>query len=646
MIVIQWTVTLLIWLLVNALSIGSKLLSHSHSIFQSFSMMLGLFGYFASAVFVFPCGTLAGRSDTSALIQAYSLGSESSARASVTWEGDDPELCQVSTGVQVLPTSTCADFARGTLELSQVDQTQHKSTCRANLKIQALKGETESAQLLLRIPSTLTSKKKGSVITSNSFEGLPHGVECQALQVGFVFTNSSGREPGSGGGWRPDPLRPLAPNTGVESNVAQPLWLQCFVSEQAVDGKYDAEFQLSLDPGGSLCVDLSFEIWKYSIPPLEESKTGSAWRGFWRSLEFEPYYGSEYRETHKKAWFDLMLKHRTPPDMVRKQPRPLEDFVYIRSKGTKWMGILNVGAYSSGQQGGCPHFTNADLASILASIKPTLEGLKAKGLQNYSYVYGFDEVSAQCEPQLRQVFGAVKQAFPGLKTMAAINWKDVPVDLPLDVWVLQYQLFQQSESPSKWTEAKKELWLYHCIEPSGLEYLNTFVERPSVQGRLLFWLAALWEQQYGSPSGWLYYEMNLWKPCNSSKCGGALQKHPIAWLDEGAFKGTAFTDWPEANFIWQGSLDTIFANGDGQFVYPCPDGPCGSVRMDALRDGLEDWELFRALGPPAVPLIQRVVQSPTIWNADPQLVQSIRAEAAKMLANRGRYDSHEIRSSS
>ena len=380
--------------------------------------------------------------------------------------------------------------------------------------------------------------------------------------------------------WRrlaPRPLRLLAPNTGVESNVAQPLWLQCFVSEQAVDGNYDAEFQLSLDPGGSLCVGLSFEIWKYSIPPLEESKIGSAWRGIWRSREFEPYYGSEYWDTHKKAWFDLMLKHRTPPDMVQKQPRPLEDFVYISSKGTKWLGILNVGTYSSGQQGGCPHFTNADLASILASIKPSLEGLKAKGLQNYSYVYGFDEVSAQCEPQLRQVFGAVKQAFPGLKTMAAINWNHVPVDLPLDVWVLQYQYFRKSESPSKWTEAKKELWLYHCIEPSGLEYLNTFVERPSVQGRLLFWLAALWEQQYGRPSGWLYYEMNVWKPCNSSKCGGALQKHPIAWLDEGDFKGTAFTDWPEANFIWQGSLDTIFANGDGQFVYPCPDGPCGSV---------------------------------------------------------------------
>ena len=203
-------------------------------------------------------------------------------------------------------------------------------------------------------------------------------------------------------------------------------------------------------------------------------------------------------------------------------------------------------------------------------------------------------------------------------------------------WVLQYQLFDQfgPEASRTWTEAGKDLWLYHCIEPGGPQYLNTFAERPSIQGRLLFWLAALWEIQYGRPTGWLYYEMNVWKPCNGPTCGGAVHKHPIAWLSEGDFRGTAFTDWPEANFIWQGQYDTIFANGDGQFVYPCPDGPCGSVRLDAIRDGLEDWELFRAVGSEAVPLIKRVVQSPTKWNADPQQVLSIRAEAAKILMTR------------
>ena len=50
------------------------------------------------------------------------------------------------------------------------------------------------------------------------------------------------------------------------------------------------------------------------------------------------------------------------------------------------------------------------------------QALKAHGLDEWSYVYGFDEVPSNCEPVLRRVFGAVKRAFPGLKTMAAINW--------------------------------------------------------------------------------------------------------------------------------------------------------------------------------------------------------------------------------
>jgi len=124
--------------------------------------------------------------------------------------------------------------------------------------------------------------------------------------------------------------------------------------------------------------------------------------------------------------------------------------------------------------------------------------------------------------------------------------------------------------------------------------------------------------------------MNLWKPCSSPACGPA-KKHPIVWESAGALKETAFTDWPEGNFIWR-ELDRIFANGDGQFVYPCTDGPCGGVRLAALRDGLEDWELFRQLGRPALPLLRQLVRGARDWRADVGRLQELRAEAAKMLA--------------
>ena len=40
----------------------------------------------------------------------------------------------------------------------------------------------------------------------------------------------------------------------------------------------------------------------------------------------------------------------------------------------------------------------------------------------------------------RPVFGATKARWPSLRTSAVLNWSPMPTDLPLDVWILQYQI--------------------------------------------------------------------------------------------------------------------------------------------------------------------------------------------------------------
>ena len=76
-----------------------------------------------------------------------------------------------------------------------------------------------------------------------------------------------------------------------------------------------------------------------------------------------------------------------------------------------------------------------------------------------------------------------------------------------------------------------------------------------------------------------------------------------------------FSDFPVANFIWLGQYNDIFANGDGQYLYPCENGkPCGSIRLSALRDGLEDWELFSRHGDDdSVNLLSRMVRGARDW---------------------------------
>jgi len=215
----------------------------------------------------------------------------------------------------------------------------------------------------------------------------------------------------------------------------------------------------------------------------------------------------------------------------------------------------------------------------------------------------------------------------------------MPVDVPVDIWIIQFEMFNATDA-ARWAAAGKVQWQYHCIEPHSLQHLNTFIERRPIQARLLFWLAAMYQAESGAPNGWLYYAVNNWHPCNSTRCGGAqvpsvMRRKQFSPPDpRAAWNRLAYTDFPPANYIWQPTYEDIFANGDGQLLYPCEDGPCSTTRLASIRDGLEDWELFAALEPSkALPLLKRVVRNALDWTEDAVLMETTRRDAARLLQN-------------
>jgi len=92
------------------------------------------------------------------------------------------------------------------------------------------------------------------------------------------------------------------------------------------------------------------------------------------------------------------------------------------------------------------------------------------------------------------------------------------------------------------------------------------VEYPPAIGRALFWMT--WK--YGV-TGFEYYCYNIWQRNYPADPG---QRYPNSrWLADGWSKG-----WP--------------SNGDGMLFYP---GPISSLRFEAIRDGIEDWEGLQVL---------------------------------------------------
>ena len=69
--------------------------------------------------------------------------------------------------------------------------------------------------------------------------------------------------------------------------------------------------------------------------------------------------------------------------------------------------------------------------------------------------------------RVRQLFGAVKQEFPALKTMATVRWvPQVDDGLNIDIWVTLYSLWNSTAADAFRRSAKgREAWAYHCISP-------------------------------------------------------------------------------------------------------------------------------------------------------------------------------------
>lgn len=477
---------------------------------------------------------------------------------------------------------------------------------------------------------------------------LEHAVivaQVTTYRVGYVWTSHSPRYLGSGGGWRPDPLLPIDIPFDVPPDVTQPLWISVTVSRQARAGNHTATIHLSGNysngHGFTLNVPLTIHVFHTVLPDLSQSNIGSAWSGSWGAGAFKAYYGPNFDwNASKHEWYDMMIAHRMPPDSIYLSSlREENDYTYMASRGVKWFAILDVTTlmmndplpgHTGNVQGECANYTDEYAQRLVETLRPMVAFLESKDLLDRAYVYGFDENPVSCEPQVRKLFGATKRAYPHLKTAAVLNWSPMPVDLPVDIWILQYAEYNETDA-RPWIEAGKQQWQYHCIEPNDLAALNTFIERPTYQPRLLFWLAALTKLQTGAPTGWLYYAMNLWEPCNNPLCStNYTERKPLIQN-----YSSPFCEFPVGNYIWQRQhMDDIFANGDGQFLYPCADGkPCGSIRLSALRDGLEDWDgLFWNLDPAqqGIELLQEVVRSPRDWTFPGSArIDEIRTAAAR-----------------
>jgi len=259
-----------------------------------------------------------------------------------------------------------------------------------------------------------------------------------------------------------------------------------------------------------------------------------------------------------------------------------------------------------------------------AYLREVAAHVREKGWLGRMFYYLHDEPLRSEYPSVRAVAERVRDADPDIRTLVtepytpdlqgsvSIWCPDIPFigdSLPFMPVAARwpYKLYfdwQSNPPPSRYAARRAEgeqAWLYTCNSAVFLDYPNLFIDTGASANRIIPWLAF----RHGF-TGLLYW-------------------HSVVSY------GMAGSPW--------GSPLVMLANGDGNLLYPGVPGqpdirthrPIPSLRLQILRDGLEDYEYLelasRALGMnEARDAAARVASSSLCWVHDGAAMERIREE--------------------
>lgn len=186
--------------------------------------------------------------------------------------------------------------------------------------------------------------------------------------------------------------------------------------------------------------------------------------------------------------------------------------------------------------------------------------LKEKGWIESYMQHLADEPIKENIASYQAMAALIRKYAPELRIIEACHTKDLVGSM--DIWVPQLNYLDEGFAHYQERQrAGEEVWFYTCVFPQG-EYANRFIEHPLIKTRLLHWI----NYRYGI-TGYLHWGYNQW-----------TEEDP-------------FTHTTRAH----GGPDYLPA-GDAWIVYPGKDGPLDSIRFEAMRDGIVDYELLSILG--------------------------------------------------
>jgi hypothetical protein len=403
----------------------------------------------------------------------------------------------------------------------------------------------------------------------------------------------------------------------------QPLWADVSIPGDAVAGTYTGKFSVQLTAAEVLELPLKLTVWNFALPDglpfttqfgnLEGvAASHGAARGSEEALEIEKRYAA------------VLSEHRIAA------PIPSSLYPPIRRDGTvDWKKThLQLKRYLNSNSTGpfrIPNFPNPEFQgkgrkTLIRYLQTYFEYLKANGWEKAAYYSPLQEPnSRESYARVRTYARVVHEAEPRIRFLCTeqpymqdASWGELQGDV--DIWCPLFAFFD-AESADQARQRGEQVWVYTALCQKSPPYHPQFskvsaqptlfwqIDFPLTNYRLPFWL----NWHYGI-QGLIYWSAVHWKNPDRD-----------VWTDPG-FRNRY--------------------NGEGYLVYPGAEvgieGPVPSLRLKALRDGLEDYAylaLLTQLGDREFveKEMSKIVVSWWKWDDDPRHLQEVRANLARRI---------------
>lgn len=520
------------------------------------------------------------------------------------------------------------------------------STTPSAMNLAAAIGEYEGRQIAIRSAVTTIqdfwiepSDLSGVDASGNPLPPISAS-NVSTYKVGYVYIKYPSRGY-TRKGWEPDPLIPMAlangeklgwqdgapalpSRRGVGRNATLPFYVLFHVPAETAPGTYTGTLKLSCtDPVGApapdVVIPVTLKVWPFSI----EKRTLKT--AFGMNLQWAAYTNSAthkwlaqgsatptrvaerttYKQDQLGGWLKFFADHRISPqsmlpawDSGRDWAPPnddgemmarndvLADYLATGPATTFAGNRFAFNATKLPEYGAPSYVTNPFTSSSAAASAAKYYGTMRTSLRSYlgqSYAYPVDEPRATARTFVERYATFVHRYAPGVKYLVTTD----PVTMRyrllrgVDLYGQKLQFYYRDWGAwiKKIRLAHHNVWIYsHATTWQGVTpaYL---IDQPLAASRVQGWFAF-----NTRADGLIYFNVSAWRPKTGSSAFRDPYRDPLSYRS-----GSGRT--------------AMYANGDGSLVYPGyypaaglvvqGAAPVGSLRMEAVRDGIEDYEYLR-----------------------------------------------------